>query len=151
MALIAGLFYSYSCSVNPGLAQLSDMEYLKAMKSINRAILNPLFFMSFMGTLLMMPVTTGLYYKGVGIDASFYLLLGASLVYIIGVFGVTIIANVPLNNALDAFDMGMATTAEMKSKRLGFEIPWNRFHAFRTIANAIALIMLLFSIVRKIN
>ena len=121
------------------------------MQSINRAILNPLFFMSFMGTLLMMPVTTGLYYKGVGLDASFYFLLGASLVYIVGVFGVTVIGNVPLNNALDAFDIGIATTAEIKSKRLSFEMPWNRLHSIRSLANAVALIMLLFSIVRKMN
>ena len=44
MALIAGLFYSFSVSVNPGLHKLSDSEYIKATKSINRAILNPFFF-----------------------------------------------------------------------------------------------------------
>lgn len=37
MALIAGLFYSFSIAVNPGLHKLSDSEYIKAMKSINRA------------------------------------------------------------------------------------------------------------------
>jgi len=43
-SLIAGLFYAYSCSVNPGLRRLADKEYLTAMQSINKAILNPVFF-----------------------------------------------------------------------------------------------------------
>lgn len=56
-ALIAGLFYAYSCSVVLGLGKLSDTEYLKAMQNINREILNPLFFSSFMGTTVLLPVS----------------------------------------------------------------------------------------------
>ncbi len=57
-ALIAGLFYAYSCSVVLGLGKLSDAEYLKAMQNINREILNPVFFMmSFMGTAILLPVS----------------------------------------------------------------------------------------------
>jgi uncharacterized membrane protein len=41
--LIAGLFFAYACSVNLGLTRLADAEYLKAMQSINGAILNPWF------------------------------------------------------------------------------------------------------------
>ncbi|MET3535054.1 anthrone oxygenase family protein [Chryseobacterium limigenitum] len=57
-ALIAGLFYAYSCSVVLGLGKLSDTEYLKAMQSINREILNPVFFVSFMGTAVLLPIST---------------------------------------------------------------------------------------------
>lgn len=57
--LVAGLFYAYSCSVNPGLKALSDVEYLIAMQSINRAIQNPYFFCSFMGLLLCFPYAVG--------------------------------------------------------------------------------------------
>ncbi len=151
MALIAGLFYSYSCSVNPGLSQLSNTEYLKAMKSINKAILNPLFFLSFLGSLVMAPLTTGLYYIGIGLDSSCYLFLSASLVYIVGVFGITILGNVPLNNGLETFDIGKATFEEINLKRLAFEVPWNRLHAARTIANAIALMLLLSGLIYKVN
>lgn len=34
-ALIAGLFYGYTCSVNLGLGKLADREYIAAMNSIN--------------------------------------------------------------------------------------------------------------------
>ncbi len=46
--LSAGLFYAYACSVNSGLGRLPDREYLAAMQSINREILNPVFFAGFL-------------------------------------------------------------------------------------------------------
>ena len=60
--LIAGLFYSYSCSVNPGLAKLPDEGYVAAMQSINREILNPVFFATFIGTLLLLPISTWMHF-----------------------------------------------------------------------------------------
>ncbi len=74
--LVAGLFYSYACSVNPGLGALSDANYLAAMQSINIAILNPVFISSFMGALVLLPVST---YQHFG-TSRFYLLFGAALV-----------------------------------------------------------------------
>lgn len=149
MALIAGLFYSYSCSVNPGLSRLADKEYLAAMQSINKAILNPWFFLSFMGTLILMPVCTWLYYKVEMPDLSFYLLLTATILYIIGVFGVTGLGNVPLNEMLDKINLSTATAAELKHLRTGFEMPWNKLHNIRMVCNIIALMLLLASIIRK--
>lgn len=147
MALIAGLFYSYSCSVNPGLAKLGDKEYLAAMQCINRAILNPRFFTSFMGTFLLMPVCVWLHYKMEGADFSFYAMLAATLFYWAGVFGVTIGGNVPLNNMLDKSHLQTATVAEIQQLRTTFENPWNRFHSIRTVCNIIALILLLTAII----
>jgi uncharacterized membrane protein len=147
--LIAGLFYSYSCSVNLGLAKLRDVEYLKAMKSINKAILNPWFFLSFMGSLVAIPLSTTLYYYTTGIDASFYLLVSASVTYIVGVFGVTIRGNVPLNEELDSFNIELAAIADITLKRTSFESPWNKFHFVRSIANVAAFVFLLFAIIIK--
>jgi uncharacterized membrane protein len=141
-ALIAGLFYSYSCSVNWGLGRLTDADYLAAMQSINREILNPLFFMSFMGTLILLPLSAWLQYSNPA-SIRFYLLLAATLVYAVGTFGVTIMGNVPLNNALDAFNMQAASPEALHQQRALFEKPWNTLHTIRTIANAVALILVL--------
>ncbi len=138
-ALSAGLFYAYSCSVNPGLGRLPDDQYLAAMQSINRAILNPLFFMSFMGTLILLPLAAWLNYQG--LSQRFVLLAAAAVVYIIGTFCVTIFGNVPLNNVLDSLDLSSASAEKMKEIRLAFEIPWNRLHSIRTLANIGALIL----------
>jgi uncharacterized membrane protein len=143
-ALIAGLFYAYSCSVNPGLGKLSDKEYINAMNSINVAILNPVFFTSFMGTLILLSLSAYLNYTP-GFNTRFILLFIAALVYAIGVFGVTMFGNVPLNDALANFNATTASTKEMADHRMMFEGPWNFLHNIRTIANIISLILVIIS------
>src|SRR5688500_13358466 len=104
--LIAGLFYAYSCSVNLGLGRLPDGAYLAAMQSINKAILNPVFFATFIGTFLLLPVCTYLHYKPS--STKFIILLIATTLYVAGVFGVTMFGNVPLNGSLARIDFGVA-------------------------------------------
>jgi uncharacterized membrane protein len=139
-ALIAGLLYAYACSVNIGLGRLADADYIAAMQSINKAIQNPVFFISFMGTLLLLPFSTYLQY-GQPISTRFWLLLMATIVYLIGVFGVTILGNIPLNNALDAFDLKSSTAEMIANQRIKFEGAWNQLHTIRTIAAVIALVL----------
>ena len=107
-ALIAGLLYAYSCSVNIELGRLADAEYISAMQSINKAIQNPLFFISFMGTLLLLPLCTYLHY-GQPLSNRFWFLLISTMIYAIGVVGVTALGNVPLNEALDKFNLSSAS------------------------------------------
>lgn len=139
LALITGLWYAYSCSVNWGLGKLPDKEYLSAMQSINREILNPLFFATFMGTLLLLPISTWLNYHTP--SPRFLLLVIASLLYAIGVFGVTMACNVPLNNGLDALDLNTALPEELQHYRSAFEQPWNRWHTVRTWASFAAFVL----------
>jgi len=141
-ALISGLFYAWSCSVVPGLARVSDSTYLEAMQQINRAILNPVFFLSFIGTALLLPLSTWLYY-GPGPNAHFWLLLLASVVYLAGTFGVTMFGNVPLNDALDAFNLSSASAQELAAQRARFEGPWNNLNIIRTIAGVAALVLII--------
>jgi uncharacterized membrane protein len=147
-ALITGLYYAYSCSVIPGLGKLSDANYLLAMQSINREILNPAFFLSFMGTLILLPLSTWLQYNPAA-PVRFYLLLGAALVYGVGSFGVTIFGNVPLNNLLDTFHVQSALPEVLSEQRARFEDPWNQLHGIRTLANAIALILVILACLVK--
>jgi uncharacterized membrane protein len=144
-ALITGLFYAYSCSINPGLGKLSDAEYISAMQSINKAILNPLFFLSFMGTLFLLPLSAYLNYH----SSSFLFLIAAALVYIIGTFGVTIFGNVPLNNALEGFNLQSASAEAVANARAKFEGPWNRLHSIRTFASVVALVLVIVALIRR--
>lgn len=143
-ALIAGLFYAYSCSVSPGLGQLSDKEYINAMNAINKAILNPVFFASFMGTLILLPVSAFMNYTPT-FNTRFILLLVATLIYAIGVFGVTAFGNVPLNDALASFNTTTASVKELADQRRMFEGPWNFLQNLRTIANIMTLILVIVS------
>lgn len=139
-ALIAGLFYAYSCSVNIGLGRLPDREYLAAMQNINSAILNPFFFMSFMGTLILLPLSAWLNYDQ-SLSGRFLLLAIASVLYIIGVFGVTMLRNVPLNDMLAAFDLKAAAASDIARLRLSFEQPWLMWHNVRTVACVVCLLL----------
>ena len=145
--LIAGLFYAYSCSVNRGLAKLSDEAYLTAMQSINREILNPLFFATFIGTLFLLPLSTWLEYKA-GISNTFFILLGATFCYVIGSFGVTMAGNVPLNEAIDKFNIHSASVLDLANQRKSFEIPWKRFHEIRTTAAIVSFILVIIACTR---
>jgi uncharacterized membrane protein len=55
MGLNAGIFYCWSVSVTTGLALLPDKEYITAFQALNRAILNPLFLLCFMGPVFLLP------------------------------------------------------------------------------------------------
>lgn len=144
--LLAGLFYGYDCSVIKGLGSLQNDTYLQAFQSINKSIQNPYFFLSFMGSLLVLPVASWLSYKQ---GAAFYLLLSASILYFIGVFGVTVGCNIPLNDRLANFQLSSATESEISLMRKTFEHSWNTWHRIRTVAAVAAFGLTILSLLKQ--
>lgn len=145
-ALMAGLYFSYSCSVNPGLAKVSDENYIAAMQSINLSIQNTAFFLCFFGTLLLLPISAWQNYG----SGRFQLLLFASAFYAIGSFGVTMLGNVPLNEALAMVDLKDPSQLRIHFSRVNFEKKWNVFHFIRTASTIIALILIVWASLKKI-
>jgi uncharacterized membrane protein len=144
--LLAGLFYGYSCSVNKGLGNLTDQQYLRAFQSINEAILNPVFFLSFAGSFFLLAGATIAGYL-LGQTTAFYYSLAALLIYVCGVAGVTMAGNVPLNEQLAQTDLANASQETISALRYAFERPWNRYHTVRTIASVLSFGCMLFSLV----
>ena len=142
VGLMAGLFYSYSFSVTPGLSKLTDVQYITAMQSINRAIQNPIFFIGFFGALILLPVCTYLKFSR-PVSLNFWLLLTATLVYFIGSFAVTAIGNIPLNNTLDKFDITTTSNEAISLQRKAFETKWNNLNSIRTIASVASFILII--------
>lgn len=145
--LIAGLLFGYACSVNIGLKSLANSEYLKAMQSINSAIQNPYFLTVFLCLLFILPVTSFLKYKEMT-NTSFYFILMATVIYFVGVFGVTIFCNVPLNEQLAKFDISTATNNEIATMRQTFENSWNSYHSIRTFASIISFGLTILSVLK---
>jgi uncharacterized membrane protein len=148
VAIICGLMYAYACSVNPGLRKLKDVEYLHAMQSINRAILNPWFLWCFMGALPLQLMSAWLVHRSeINNDALLFVGL-SSVIYFGGVILVTGMGNVPLNEALDKTAIDALSNEALRMRRDAFEIPWNRFHSIRTVASVASLVLMLVALLR---
>lgn len=138
--LSAGFFYAWSVSVIPGTRKISDLAYLQTMQSINRAILNPAFFLIFFGSLLLL-VFSGIQLFKTGL--TFWLISAALLTYLVGTFGVTAFGNVPLNNQLDVLNIHDLSAVKLSVFRQNYEVKWNRLHTIRTV---FAVVSFLFSL-----
>ncbi|MEO9806023.1 MAG: DUF1772 domain-containing protein [Reichenbachiella sp.] len=144
--LSAGLFYAWMVSVIPGTKRVGDLVYLEVMQSINRAILNPGFYLIFFGSLLLLASSTIQQYQ-ISVNLSFWLLLSAALSYLIGTVGVTMLGNVPLNEMLDKIDLTTLEPNQLYDIRIRFEPRWNQLHMFRTVFSVLAFSASLLAII----
>ena len=99
--LMAGVFFAFSAFVMKALSRLPAAQGIAAMQSINVAAITPLFMAALFGTaaacVLLAGFSLSLWHK----PGAVYLLAG-SLLYLVGTILVTIVFNVPRNNALAA-------------------------------------------------
>lgn len=138
--LMAGLFFTFSTFVMTALSRLPPEQGIAAMNSINVAILNATFGIAFFGTAALclgLGVTGALRWSEPG---SAWLLLG-SLLYLAGVIGVTIIFNVPLNNALAAISPASPEGAALWTRYLAEWVPWNHVRTLTNIGALLAFIV----------
>lgn len=144
--LMAGIFFTWSNAVKPGLGKLSDIEYLRALQSMNRVILNNAFKLIFLGaiiTVALVPVFYfNLYPKNI-----FWLFILTLIIYWVGVFGVTISGNIPLNEILDKTNLESISLEEIKALRTRIEVKWNNFNFIRSISSAITFLLLILSFI----
>ncbi len=132
--LVAGLLFAFSVAVMPALTRQPDEHGLRVMQTINVVILNPLFLGVFMGTAILAAAIAVVAVVLPGRVHTAWALAGAVL-YLAGTFGITMFANVPLNNrlaALDAKDVSSAAVWRMYLAR------WTRWNHVRTAAGALA-------------
>jgi uncharacterized membrane protein len=128
--LMAGVFFAFSAFVMNALARLPPAQGIAAMQSINVAVINPLFMAVFLGTAAacaLLAVASLLRWHKPGAS---YLLAGG-LLYLAGTFLVTIVCNVPRNDALAAVDPASADGA---SRWAGYIASWTAWNHVRTAA-----------------
>lgn len=140
--LLAGGFYAFHVAVVPALRSLKGRQHIAMMQTINVKIKNPVFFLSFFGPTILLPLAAYLH-RGV---AQFPLLAAAAALHIIGANGVTIAGNIPLNDRLEKLDASQLSEAEADQVRQEFQgmgSPWMRFHTIRTLASTAAVALIL--------
>lgn len=135
--LMAGLLYGWAVSVNPGLRRVPDGTYITTMQHINRAIINPMFLVPFLAMPAILAAASIAQFR-IGDTRRAWYLASAAAVYLVGVVGVTVGGNVPLNNALDAFNLAETPRQVTATERLRYESGWVRWHNVRTAASLLS-------------
>jgi uncharacterized membrane protein len=136
--LMAGVFFAFSTFVMNALARLQPTQGIAAMQSINITVINPLFFAAFLGTTLaciFLAVSSLLKWHQPG---AAYLLVG-SLLYLVGTLGVTIVFNVPLNDALAMVKPDSTEGANLWISYLANWTFWNHIRTAAALAAAASL------------
>lgn len=132
--LVAGMFFAFSNFIMKAFGVLSQSNGVAAMQEINRKVLNPFFFLFFMGTAGTTLVLIVLFFV-TALDS--WLVLTGSLFYFIGCFLVTGTRNVPLNNQLEAVNAEDSGSQDVWKRYLKSWTMWNHI---RTASSLIAMI-----------
>ena len=135
---MAGLFYAFSVSVMPGLDRSKPDAAIQTMQSINRAIQNPVFLVSFLGA----PVAaaaTGALLLTLGHTRAAILSFLAAAAYLLGALAPTAIVNIPMNNALDATTVP-ADVNQAAGVWSDYSGRWTRWNTLRAVSCTISLL-----------
>jgi uncharacterized membrane protein len=142
--LIAGVFFAFSAFVMRALSRLPAAQGIAAMQSINVVAITPLFMAALFGTAaacaLLAVFSLSTWHK----PGATYLLAG-SLLYLVGAILVTIVFNVPRNEALAAVDPAGADGATLWASYVTSWTAWNHVRAAAALAAAALLVMALCS------
>ena len=148
-SLVTGLVLCFAIIVMPGIKTLGVLDSLKSFKAMDRIIQNnqPLFMMVWVGSAFALVSSTLLgIWRLEGIDLG--LLISACILYLTGVHLPTITINIPLNNRLQALDLGDATEFELHEIEELFESRWLRWNAIRTAVATLTTVILLVLLLR---
>jgi uncharacterized membrane protein len=131
--LSAGVFFAFSSFVMPALDRLAPGQSIRAMNSINRLALTPVFMTALFGTALACAVLAVWAVASWG-ERGAPLVLAGSALYVVGAVVVTRAANVPLNDTLMNVDSESAGAAASWRSYLSDWIAWNHARAATTLA-----------------
>ena len=134
--VLAGIFFSWSNLVMPALGRIPASAGIAAMNATNEVVQNPLFFLFFLGVPLLGVLLAVHAVMNFGQSGSLPLIAGAILV-VVGMFGVTMLGNVPMNEALARLDPDSTAAAEYWQFVLDRWTFWNHV---RTLACLVAAI-----------
>lgn len=136
---MAGFFYAYSMSVMWALDAVDPKAAIASMQSINIVVRNAIFFPAFFGTPVVALVAAGLWWKADAGQVALLLAL-AAIVYLVGAFLLTILVNVPMNEAL-AIATIPADPEQARTLWHSYSRPWTLWNHVRTGASFATLLL----------
>lgn len=143
---IFGFFYAWVCSTMWGLDTADPHVAIAAMQSMNASVRNAVFFPAFFLTPAALGLA-GVLARAAGRSVSAIYFVAAAVVYLAGGLLLTIVVNVPMNEALSAVVVpeSVSGAAELWTAYSG---PWQRWNLVRTFASGFSLLLALLALMR---
>ena len=133
-ALVTGFVFTYAVIVMPGLAKLTDREFIRAFQVTDGVIQNnqPIFMIVWVGSVISVISTLIVSLMG-PYSVETVLVIIAGFVYLLGVQGLTVLVHLPLNRRIQTVNVEEWDASALREERLLFETRWIRFNWIRTL------------------
>ena len=144
-SLVSGFILTYAIVVMPGLSTLNDKDFIRAFQVTDAVIQNkqPIFMFTWLGSIVSLFTTILISFISYGLSETWLVVL-FSVVYLLGVQGITIAIHIPLNNQIQKVLIEELNDKEITDERIKFERKWNFFNNIRTsISISVTLLLLI--------
>ena len=144
-SLVSGFIFTYAILVMPGLSNLNDKEFIRAFQITDAVIQNnqPIFMFTWIGSIVSLLGTILTSVVGFGLSETWLVVL-SSVVYLLGVHGITIAIHIPLNNNIQKVLIEGLNDKAIMDERVKFERKWNDFNNIRTsVSISVSLLLLI--------
>jgi len=143
--LLAGLYFAFSAFIMTALDRIGQASGIAVMNAINVTIVQSLFMPIFLGTTAAsaaLAVIGLLRWSEPGAMA----MVTGGVLYVLGMFIVTMIFNVPLNNALAVADPASQEAASLWARYL---TDWTLWNHVRTMSSTVACALFIAAIAAR--
>jgi uncharacterized membrane protein len=143
--LLAGVYFAFSTFITTALGRIGQAQGIAVMNAINVEIVQSLFKPFFLGTTLtsaVLAVMAVFRWDQPGATA----MLAGGVLYVAGMFIVTMVFNVPLNDALAVVDPSSTEAASLWARYLNDWAVWNHV---RTISSSAACVLFIAAIAAR--
>lgn len=138
-AAIFGFFYAWVCSTMWGLDAADPRVAIKAMQAMNASVRNGVFSPAFFGTPVVLAVTSLVLWRQ-RITTSAALFASSAIIYFCGGLILTMVVNVPMNEALAAITVP-DNIASARQIWLDYSAPWQFWNQTRTVLSGLSFVM----------
>ena len=143
--LMAGLYFAFSTFIMTALGRIDQAAGIAAMNAINDVIVRSLFLPVFLGsTLTSLALAALAPFRWDEPGAAMW--LAGGVLYVAGMFAVTALFNVPLNNALAAVQPASSEAGALWARYL---VDWTWWNHVRTVTSTLASVLFIAAIAAR--
>lgn len=136
---IFGFFFAWVCSTMWGLDSADPRVAIRAMQAMNASVRNPVFAVAFFGTPVFLAAAASVAWAAQARAAALLFGLACAL-YLGGGLALTMVANVPMNEALAAARVP-ADAAAAGAIWADYSADWQLWNIARTVVCAVVLLL----------